>query len=152
VDPATWLCLDPYVCAGKLEMRRKHSRLWQMLQAVKSHSAIVRRARRLQVEDQLAQIDPTQDARVDQLTEQMFQLEQAKKAKARNPRPKPKPKTGSCECCGEPTRGGRFLPGHDAKLASALKGRVVSGDSKAFEEMKRRNWLNKLPAKYRDGV
>ena len=30
-----------------------------------------------------------------------------------------KAKTGKCICCGEPTRGGRFLPGHDSRYVSS---------------------------------
>jgi len=40
---------------------------------------------------------------------------------------------GACLCCGEPTRGGRFLPGHDSrflksKLAEVHAGKVTSAE------------------------
>lgn len=38
----------------------------------------------------------------------------------RRPRGEPKPKTGRCEHCGEPTKGGKFVAGHDAKLKGLL--------------------------------
>ena len=40
---------------------------------------------------------------------------------ARRPAPKlrtPRVTAGACRCCGEPTKGGQFLPGHDARYAS----------------------------------
>ena len=37
--------------------------------------------------------------------------------KARQARPRPHP---ACRCCGEPTKGGKFLPGHDSKYLSQL--------------------------------
>lgn len=47
----------------------------------------------------------------------------------------------TCECgCGEYTRGGRFLPGHDAKLKSALLARARAGDTEAQAELERRGW------------
>lgn len=41
--------------------------------------------------------------------------------------------SGACLCCGEPTRGGKFLPGHDSrflkvKLAEVHSGQVTSAD------------------------
>lgn len=47
----------------------------------------------------------------------------------------------SCECnCGGTTRGGRFLPGHDAKLKSLLLRAAAGGDTEAGEELRRRGW------------
>lgn len=156
INSETWRCFDQHVCAGRLKARRDNSELWQMLQRVKSRSALARRAKRMGFEDLLAGIDPFEDEKIDRVQGYLDRLEDAKrtskpKGSFRKPSP-PKPKTGKCECCGESTRGGRFLPGHDAKLASALKIRVKAGDAEAYEELKRRNWLGKLPAKYREGV
>ena len=39
----------------------------------------------------------------------------------------PKPKTGNCLCCGEQTSGGKFLPGHDARLVSQTATAVAAG-------------------------
>lgn len=32
----------------------------------------------------------------------------------------PRSKSGQCKCCGEPTKGGKFLPGHDSKWLTVL--------------------------------
>lgn len=46
-----------------------------------------------------------------------------------------------CECgCGGQTRGGRFQPGHDAKLKGSLLRRAAGGDTAATEELRRRGW------------
>lgn len=42
----------------------------------------------------------------------------------------PKPKTGKCLCCGETTGGGKFLPGHDARLLSRFVTSVREGEKK----------------------
>jgi hypothetical protein len=51
-----------------------------------------------------------------------------------------------CECgCGGTTRGGRFLPGHDAKLKSQLlaksrTGRTTRSRQSAQGELRKRGW------------
>jgi len=58
-------------------------------------------------------------------------------------RPAPKssrPNTGTCEHCGEPTKGGRFVAGHDAKLKGDLKRAAEAGDLDALVELIVRNW------------
>jgi hypothetical protein len=152
VDSKTWECLDRYVCAGLLQKRRENSQLWQMIQHAKSHSAIKRRAKRLGVEITLSALDTDFDVTVERMHEMMDSLEQARGTGQTKKKGTPKPKTGQCECCGESTRGGRFLPGHDAKLASSLRLRVKNGDQAAYDEMKRRGWLSKLPTELQGGV
>ena len=55
-------------------------------------------------------------------------------------KPAPKQKTGSCEHCGQPTKGGRFVAGHDAKLKGDLKRAAEAGDLDALVELIVRNW------------
>lgn len=46
-----------------------------------------------------------------------------------------------CQCgCGAATKGGAFLPGHDARLRSSLLRRHRIGIPEATQELKRRNW------------
>ena len=49
-------------------------------------------------------------------------------------------RTGQCEHCGQPTKGGRFIAGHDAKLKGELKRAAESGDRDALLELHLRNW------------
>jgi hypothetical protein len=58
---------------------------------------------------------------------------------------KPKP---FCECgCGVQTAGGRFVPGHDAKLKSRLFAAARNGEEQAVAELKKRNWYYLMAAK-----
>lgn len=40
----------------------------------------------------------------------------------------PKSKVGACLCCGDATAGGKFLPGHDARLVSIWAGKVEAAE------------------------
>jgi hypothetical protein len=116
-----------------------------------ARGALERRAKRLNQEALLAQIDPMQEETIDRVSKLLDSIHGlARSTKPKKPRKPsaPKPTTGSCECCGEPTKGGRFAPGHDAKLASILRAKVKGGGDEAagaYDELKRRGWLKKLP-------
>jgi len=48
-----------------------------------------------------------------------------------------------CQCgCGQLTGGGKFRPGHDAKLKSRLFREMAAGDERAMTELEQRGWLN----------
>ena len=151
VHPELWRCLDSAGCAARIQARHNNSELWQMLQRVKSASALKRKAERLNQEELLSGLDPDQDAAIERMHAYLDGLDEAKKKRRGKARVgPPKPKVGACECCGEPTRGGRFLPGHDARLASALVTRIRdNGDPEAYAEMERRGWGKKIPAALR---
>lgn len=51
-----------------------------------------------------------------------------------------RPREGRCQHCGEPTRGGIFLPGHDAKLKGELKRAAAAGGVPAAVEVIVRGW------------
>ena len=59
-------------------------------------------------------------------------------------RPAGKPKVGACHHCGAETKGGMFLPGHDAKLKGILmrRGQDVGGGW-AVAELHARGWFPK---------
>ncbi len=53
-----------------------------------------------------------------------------------------------CECgCGSKTKGGRFLPGHDAKLKKALIEAALSGSKRAATKLGKLGWAKFLAAK-----
>lgn len=58
------------------------------------------------------------------------------------PRVARKPKEpAKCECgCGKLTKGGHFLPGHDARLKSRLKKSAADGNEAAKAELRKRRW------------
>lgn len=55
----------------------------------------------------------------------------------------PDPLGGRCNHCGEPTKGGRFIAGHDAKLKGDLMRSAVEGNVKSILEMLIRGWLKR---------
>ncbi len=53
-----------------------------------------------------------------------------------------RPKYGRCEWSGLPTKGGRFLPGNDAKLKSRLLELAVGGSAGSMAELIARGWCS----------
>lgn len=156
INPDTWRCWDGYGCAARYQARREENPVWRMIHAARVHSAVVRKRKRQMQELASSGVDVLVDMSIEQLHDDLerIEAEQARKLRAERKlrRSPPKPTTGICECCGEATKGGRFLPGHDAKLVSVLRTKVKNGDVEAYEEMKRRGWLKKLPVALREGV
>jgi len=55
--------------------------------------------------------------------------------------------TPQCECgCGDHTKGGRFLPGHDAKLKKKLIGLALGGGKRARNRLEKLGWMKFLTA------
>lgn len=125
-DPETWSCRDRAACQLRVLARLEQSPLHRQLQECRSDSA--ERARRIR----LAADAIRSGVPLDEIDEFARPVEK----KARQPRPA----TGACECCGEPTRGGRFLPGHDARLKSRLRKAARDGDPQAAGELEQRGW------------
>jgi len=58
-----------------------------------------------------------------------------------------KTKVPECECgCGGMTKGGRFLPGHDAKLKKELIAHALSGKKRAQKRLEKLGWKRFLKA------
>ena len=58
------------------------------------------------------------------------------------------PTKTECECgCGGATKGGRFLPGHDAKLKKALIQAALTGSKRAETKLEKLGWTKFLDAK-----
>jgi hypothetical protein len=79
------------------------------------------------------------------MTEVIIKATTKRTPKATKPKAQPHP----CECgCGEQTITGRarFIPGHDAKLASQLVRSVLEGDRTAEQRLKKLGWTTKLEA------
>lgn len=122
VNPKTWKCLDRAVCRGRVDLRHQNDRLWQLIQACKSAGAKERRLKRAEAERVKSQVGTEPEDRVASRT--------------------PRKTSGECECCGVPTRGGRFAPGHDARLKSRLKTAAKAGDKEAYRQLVERGWVN----------
>lgn len=73
---------------------------------------------------------------------------------AERPNAKKTPKVGKCFCpCGEPTKGGNYLPGHDARHAGMLSRSVVAGDQSLEDALSKLPWgADRLEEKVRRSV
>ena len=133
VHPDLRECLDQGVCRGRQDLRMRSNPLWQMLQQVKTAAANERRRRRMEKERIHAGIPADVE---DEELEQLLNERRSTRVPAAS-----RPTVGSCLCCGAPTRGGQFLPGHDAKLKSRLRGQMKRGDLDARIQLEQRGWL-----------
>ena len=83
----------------------------------------------------------------------MAKIEEGEKAKAAA-----KPKVGKCVHCGAETKGGNFLPGHDAAFVSGLVKEVVeakftkASEKSARDTLKKANASEALTAKFEKSV
>lgn len=153
VDPVHWRCLDRHACATRVQVRQENNELYQMIVSCIAAGDLERKRKRLDTERALELIDPVTDAEIELLHDAENRADQAAgvERKQTKPKPPPRPTSGVCECgCEGKTKGGKFVPGHDAKLASALKKLIEEFDPDAYAEMKRRGWLKKLPKALRE--
>ena len=61
---------------------------------------------------------------------------------------KTKSNSPKCQCgCEATTKGGRFLPGHDARLKSALIKEALEGSKRAATKLNKLGWKKFLDAK-----
>ena len=95
------------------------TKLWLCLDPSECDARV---AARLQYNPQYIRI---QEAR-ERADERMIKEGRRKPKKERGPG---RPKTGNCACCGEVTGGGKFLPGHDARLVSQWAKKVEAGEA-----------------------
>lgn len=98
------ICQDQDGCAGRLADKADANPTMQMIREIR---AALRTS--VQTDEQGNEVVVVRKTRAE------------RKAEAR-------PKTGKCLCCGEATKGGLFLPGHDARFVSRLAADVESGD------------------------
>jgi len=128
VDPITWYCLDRYACSARVQIRCEQSPLYRMLQDARLDGAVKRRRQRLEVERIQANGLPPDE-------QDSFEVRGNGK-----PRSPTRPKSGACLCCGEPTKGGKFRPGHDAKYKGKLQRAALAGDTAAVAVLTEHGW------------
>lgn len=132
VDQRRWRCLDRSACAVRVELRKQNNYLWQKLQACRVSGVNARRARRELAERLKAEIGDE----MDEFERPLEEDQNRRRTQKRTASPRP------CDCgCSGVTRGGLFLPGHDAKLKSSLHKDTAAGDESARAELERRGWL-----------
>lgn len=143
VSSKDWACLDRHGCAARVRARLQNSDLYRMLQQCKVSAVNTRRLRRRDIERILARV-PAElmgDEYIDDIL--------PPRPRRKRPPGTPRPTSGNCLCCGQPTKGGRFAVGHDAKLASQLLKLVKQGDVEAYDRMVELGWESKMGARTR---
>lgn len=154
-DLQDWSCIDVNACIARRQQRNDRNPIWRMIQAARVHGALERKAKQLGQEALLAGINPYDEEAIERMAEITDTLNHlVRDASPKKPRKAstPKPSVGKCECCGDPTKGGRFLPGHDARLGSRLVQQVAEGSLAAYNELAERNWLKKIPKSLMDRI
>lgn len=112
-------CTDVDGCQERQADRRRQNPLWQMLQESKAVGDAVR---------------------AEKAAERT--AKRGDDATPRAPR-EADPLGGRCNHCGEATKGGRFLAGHDAKLKGELMRQAQEDDTNAMLELLVRNWMKR---------
>lgn len=122
-------CVDVDGCEERQAERTRSHPLWPMLQETKR----VAEQKRAEANAEKAEARRAEQARLGQGEGG----ERPRKVKEADPL------GGRCNHCGEPTKGGRFVAGHDAKLKGDLMRAAVGGDGHAILEMLHRGWLKR---------
>lgn len=107
IDPNNWVCWDKPDCHERVERRLDSSPLVQEIRELRSAA--------------MAKIQADRAVKAARTNEGATAVE----GKSRIPREPAKPKVGACLHCGGTTKGGNFLPGHDAAYVSTLVGATV---------------------------
>lgn len=111
LDAHKWVCLDQYGCAARVQARKEANPTWRMVRACQV-AAVNSRRRQKDLTDRIrATLPDNEDA--------LYDTPVVRKT--------PKPRSGNCLCCGEPTKGGRFRPGHDARFRARLLAAILGG-------------------------
>jgi hypothetical protein len=124
VDAVKWACLDQYGCSARLQARREAGPLYDLLRACRVSAVNARRRHREQYTRVGATLPEDEDA--------LYGPPKKRSV--------PKARSGQCLCCGQSTKGGRFRPGHDAKLRGKLLKLIKDGDRMAMLQLQELGW------------
>lgn len=119
-----WGCVDKLACDHRLRLRRENSDLWRQLQEHRVKAISDRRRIRENAERLLMGVDPFEDEDLDQAPRAIRMT------------------VGVCLCCGAPTKGGKFAPGHDSKYRSRLRKDAADGSIEAAQKIRDLGWEN----------
>jgi hypothetical protein len=146
-----WACANPDDCRNAIAARSAMNPLREELEIVRRlggearRRALAERTERM-IREAVAEagvIEGDDGKPLDLAADSAAGLDRARRT--RKPR-QPRPSSGVCICgCAGTTKGGRFLPGHDAKLKSALRARIAEGDEAARARMIELGWEKFLP-------
>lgn len=121
-----WRCLDRGACEAEVQRRLDANPVMSRIKASVERTRERQRLERLQKE--ALKYDAAHDPE-DPMYEILNAPDISKPEKPKRGRTSPKPTgPGKCRCCGEPTKGGSFLPGHDSKFLTRLAEMVVGNE------------------------
>lgn len=141
-----WACADPQACADTIAARTAANPLREELEIVRLMGG---EARRLALHERLVrqiQADVKASGIDDEIGHDVAADLGRKPRKPRQPKTS-RPTSGTCVCgCAGTTKGGRFQPGHDARLKSQLRKAASGGDHGAVQRLIELGWENYIPA------
>lgn len=129
MDHPTWpnACVDRDECLQYQRERTLGNPRYRDIQEVLETS----RQRRAEIRQSRRRSDP------ETTTSPITKREKRKEAASRAA---PRPTSGACHHCGAPTKGGKFVIGHDAKLKGELLRAAKAASNEAAAEMMLRGW------------
>lgn len=141
INPEKWLCIDVSACAARVEKRLAADPLIQSIRSAQAKAEATKLKEREMARGRRA-IETDVRAEV----EGAVAAHQARRRPAHAPRKSAftkleAPRYSECLCCGQPTKGGRFIPGHDARLI----GQIIRNTSPATDlaPAKAADWMRK---------
>lgn len=140
-----WACRNPSDCADAIAARSAANPLRPMLEEV---YVLAGEARRRALHERTVRqiLAAVAECRIDDELGHDVAADLSRPRRPRKPRVA-RPAEGTCICgCEGPTKGGRFQPGHDARLKSQLKQAASAGDASAVERLVALGWERYVPA------
>lgn len=140
-----WACANPQDCADAVAAKAAANPLRPMLEEIYVLAGEARR--QVLHERTVRQIRQAVAASgIDEEIGHDVAADLARPRRTRKPRVV-RPAEGICTCgCEGKTKGGRFLPGHDARLKSALRKSILAGSLEARQRMIILGWEKFIPA------
>lgn len=110
IDDTTWTCIDPAGCAARVAHSLETNPTIVQLRAIR------------------AALEATRGADEDADAQAARRVVRASRKGTETPS---HATSGTCTCCGGPTKGGKFQPGHDSRYLSLLVEMYKGGDETA---------------------
>jgi len=115
VSTDNWRCADPDACHARIETRLNLNPTVRMIREIRA---------RVTEEQRLERANRPRVVRLDEDGAPIPRREST-----------PRPTSGACLHCGEPTKGGKFLPGHDASYLSSTLAAIRDGATTLAETL-----------------
>lgn len=138
-----WACTNPTDCRDAIAARSAANPLREELEIVRNLGGEARRRALMERTERMVRAAVAAAGSTTDVNGKPLDLQADCAADLARPRKRPvaRPTAGVCICgCSGATKGGRFLPGHDAKLKGRLAKAVTAGDEAAYARMVELGW------------